>query len=121
MTSPAPDTEAEYFLPLPPIAGSERLVPITSWAEMYSEIQVTGVEFDEFWYESVEEGVAYFFRWIESPRSTILVVWDSDRPTHIECRTIGDILVPDKDAEPMQAEVVHLFRSAGYWQGEAHH
>ena len=121
MTSSTNDTEAEYFFPPPPIEGNERLVPIRSWAEMFFEMQVTNVEFNEFWYESVEEGVAYFFSWFGSPRSTILVVWDDDPSTHIECRTFGDILLPDAEATPIITEIIHLFRSAGYWQGEAHH
>ena len=115
------DTEAEYFFVSPPIPGNERLLQITSWEEIYLETQTTGVEFDEFWYESVEEGVAYFFVWLGPPRSTVLVVWDDNDPTHIECRTFGDVLVSEADTTPILAEVVHLFRSAGFWQGEANH
>ena len=121
MTSSRKHPEAGYDFPPPPIEGSERLVPIRSWADMFFEMQVTSVEFDAFWYESVEEGVAYFFSWLGSPRSTILVVYDDDPSTHIECRTVGDILLPEAEAIPIITEVIHLFRSAGYWQDEAHH
>ncbi len=114
-------TEAEYFFVSPPIPGNEGLLPITSWEDMYLETQTTGVEFDEFWYESVEEGVAYFFVWLGPPRSTVLVVWDNNGPTHVECRTFGDVLVSEADTVPILAEVVHLFRSAGFWRGEANH
>lgn len=119
-TSPN-DTEAEYSFVSPPIPGSERLSPITSWEGMYLETQTTGVVFDEFWYESVEEGAAYFFVWAGPPRSTVLVVWDDNGPTHVECRTYGDALVSEADTAPVLAEVVHLFRSAGYWQGQSSH
>jgi len=121
MSSPQNDTEAEYLFPPPPINGSERLVPITSWAEMFRETQITSVEFDAFWYESVEGGVAYFFKWLSVPRATVLVVWDKFKPTHVECRSVGDVLIPEADAAPILAEVVDLFRGAGFWQDEAHH
>jgi hypothetical protein len=48
--------------PRPPIQGNALLVPIKSWTEMHDETRVSGVEFDLFWYNSVTEGVAYFFR-----------------------------------------------------------
>jgi hypothetical protein len=53
----------------PPIPGTERLVPITSWPEMYIETEATKVEFDLFWYDCVLDGVAYFFRWLGEPRA----------------------------------------------------
>ena len=40
--------------------------------------------------DSVEDCNAYFFRWLGDPRSTVLVVWDKKKPTHIECRKSGD-------------------------------
>jgi len=43
--------------PPPPIPGDESLIPITSWESMYAETQITGVEFEQFWFDSVEEGV----------------------------------------------------------------
>ncbi|MBP5996713.1 MAG: hypothetical protein KAX99_00820 [Azonexus sp.] len=73
--------------PPPPIPGDELLIPITSWEAMYAETQVTGVDFEQFWFDSVEDEVAYFFRWAGEPRSTVLVVWTDDGPTHIECRS----------------------------------
>lgn len=47
---------------------------------MFREAAITGVEFDLFWYDSVEEGVAYLFSWLGEPRSTVLVVWNDERP-----------------------------------------
>jgi hypothetical protein len=121
MNSSRNDTEAKYLFPPPPINGSERLVPITSWAEMFRETQLTRVEFDAFWYERVEDGIAYFFKWLNVPRATVLVVWDDIKPTHIECRSAGDMIISEVDAAPILAEVVDLFRGAGFWEGEAHH
>lgn len=109
------DTKANGTFPPAPVKGSASLVPITTWAEMFSETQVTGVNFDEFWYESVEEGVAYFFSWFGNPRSTVLVVWNDKEPTHIECRKVGDQLASEIEAAPIHAEVTQLFRNAGFW------
>ncbi|MBS1191283.1 MAG: hypothetical protein H6R10_3075 [Rhodocyclaceae bacterium] len=121
MTTQPNDTQAESTFPPPPIKGSRRLVPITSWPDMFRERQVTGVEFDAYWYEGVEAGAVFFFRWLEGPRSTVLVVWDGRHPTHIECRSLGAALVSDSEAEPILAEVTQLFRDAGFWQGETIH
>lgn len=107
--------------PAPPIKGSRRLVPIRSWSEMFREVQVTGVEFEEFWYASVEDEVAYFFRWLGEPRCTVLVIWQDEGPTHVECRTLGDVEVLGSDAVFIAAEVAYLFRAAGFgWIGVLH-
>lgn len=101
--------------PQPPIQGSELLIPITSWESMYAETQVTGVEFEQFWFDSVEEGVAYFFSWLGDPRATALIVWTDDGPTHIECRTFGDQEVSSDESRAIVATVIVQFRKAGYW------
>ena len=88
------------------------LVPITSWPEMYRETTTTGAEFDEFWYETVEDRVAYFFRWLGEPRCTVLAVWDDRGLTHVECRKTGDIVVSATEAAPIVAELTHAFRNA---------
>jgi hypothetical protein len=103
------------------VEPSDRLTPITTWYEMFVETRVTGVEFDVFWYESVEAGFAYFFRWLGVPRATVLVVWNEQGPLHIECRTFGDQLVSAGDADPILAEVTMLFRAAGLLRGHATH
>ena len=97
------------------------LVPITSWPEMHGETQITNVEFDLFWYDSVADGVAYFFRWLGQPRSTVLVVWNDEGPTHIESRNMGDLLLSAEDSANITAEVTSAFRAAGYWRNMAHH
>ena len=56
--------------PPPPIPGNELLIPITSWEAMYAETRVTGVEFEQFWFDSVQDGVAYFFSWLGDPRAS---------------------------------------------------
>ena len=107
--------------PRSPIQGGALLVPITSWPEMHEETKATKVEFDLFWYDSVADGVAYFFRWLGEPRSTVLVVWNDKGPTHIECRAVGDVLVSPHDSASIAAEVTVAFRAAGYWQHMAEH
>ena len=113
MKSRTTDTETEAVFPPSPVAASELLVPITSWPEMIRETAVTGAEFDLFWYDSVEERVAYFFSWRGEPRATVLVVWDDGGPTHIECRKVGDTVTSESESIPIIAEVTHMFRSAG--------
>jgi hypothetical protein len=111
----------DVIFPPPPIEATEFLQPITSWEEMFSEMRVTGVDFDSFWDESIEEGVAYFFRWTGEPRATVLVVWDDQKPTHIECRTYGDDLLTDSLAAEIVEEVVTQFYKAGFWRNESRH
>ncbi len=115
------DTEVRTAFPPPPIAASELLVPITSWPEMFREATITGVEFDLFWYDSVKDGVAYFFSWLGEPRSTVLVVWTDDAPTHIECRKWKDILATPMECVPIITEVTQMFRSAGFWREQVNH
>ena len=107
--------------PPPPIAASGLLVPIRTWLEMVRETEITKVEFDAFWFESVKDRVAYFFRWLGEPRSTILVVWNDDGPTHIECRKVGDLLATEAESMPMIAEIAHMFRSAGFGRDKIDH
>lgn len=114
------DTKENTFPPSS-IVASYQLTPITSWPDMFHEAKLTGIEFDSFWYESVGEGAAYFFRWLGKPRSTVLVVWEDDGPTHIECRTFGDQLASTAESEPIVAEVMSLFYEAGYWQKATQH
>ena len=101
--------------PPPPVNGNDLLVPITTWVELFHETQVTGIELEEYWIEHVEVGVAYLFRWLGEPRATVLVVWNDEGPTHIECRTFGDSLVTAVESESIIAEVTKLFRDAGFW------
>jgi hypothetical protein len=105
--------------PPPPVCGTKRLVPITSWPEMHREVKVTGVEFEEFWHESVCDGVAYFFQWLGEPRGTVLAVFRRiDRVLSvIEAHKINDVPMSPEEALPVLAEVTHVFRAAGYWPG----
>jgi hypothetical protein len=109
--------EADF--PPSPIAASGLLEPIRTWVEMVREIEITKVEFDAFWFESVKDGVAYFFRWMGEPRSTILVVWNDDGPTHIECRKVGDLIASEAESRPMIAEITQMFRDAGFGRDKA--
>lgn len=121
MTNRANDSAAKAEFPPSPVAGSELLVPITSWPAMYRETEITGVEFDLFWYDSVEEGAACFFSWLGEPRSTVLVVWNDQGPTHIECRKGSDLLASPTESLPIIAAVMHMFRSAGFGTEKADH
>ena len=107
--------------PQPPIPGSELLIPITSWESMYAETQVTGVEFEQFWFDSVEEGMAYFFSWLGDPRATVLIVWTDEGPTHIESRTFGDTVVIGTGANAVVATAILQFRNEGYWPNLTEH
>jgi hypothetical protein len=115
------DTKAPTAFPPPPVVAGPLLVPITSWADMHQETAITGVQFDLFWFDRVEEGVAYFFSWSEEPRSTVLVVWDDRGTTHIECRKAGDLLATSTECLPIVAEVTQAFRNAGFWAEKAIH
>ena len=108
------DTKAEATFPSPPIAASELLAPITSWPEMFREETITGVEFDAFWYQSVEEGVAYFFRWLGEPRSTVLAIWDGEGFTHVECRKSGDLPLSTAESMPIIEEIARAIRNGGF-------
>ena len=121
MEEDSADTKLHEVFPPSPVSARELLVPIASWPEMHQESKSTKVEFDLFWYDSVRDGVAYFFRWLGEPRCTVLVVWDDDGPTHIECRTIGDRLVAEQNCLPIIAEITQAFRDAGFWQGAQSH
>jgi hypothetical protein len=121
MTNKTYDTKARAAFPPAPVAASEFLVPITSWPEMFRETEATGVEFDLFWYDSVEDGVAYFFSWLAEPRATVLVVWDVDGPTHIECRKEKDLSATEAESLPIIAAITHMFCSAGFWDKSASH
>lgn len=116
-----PKSDAMAPFPPPPISGTERLVPITSWPEMHRETEATKVEFDLFWYDCVLDGVAYFFRWLGEPRATVLVVWDDTAPTHIECRKWADVLLSEEELATIIVEVTHAFRAAGYWPDKTDH
>jgi hypothetical protein len=115
------ENDREIAFPPPPVVGTSVLVPIASWQDMLRETALMRVEFDAYWLEVVEEGVAYFFRWLGEPRCTVLVVWTEDRPTHIECRGTGDLELSPAECLPIVAAVTQVFRDAGFWRGDATH
>ena len=100
--------------PPSPIVGTDLLVPITSWEMMLEETRITGVEFDGFWLEQVESGVAYFFRWLANPRATVLVIWKDREVGHAECRGIGDRVFSKEEARAIVNRAVRLFEGSGY-------
>ena len=63
------DTELNANFPRPPVLATRQLEPLASWPALCREPPVTGIEFDLFWYECIEEEVAYFFRWTGMPRA----------------------------------------------------
>ena len=107
------DTRCDDRFPVPSLPSPSLLQPIRSWEEMYREVLVTGVEFDAFWYESVSEGAACFFRWMGEPRATVLVVLGPDELSHIECRRRGDVELSPAESLPIILEVTQLFRAVG--------
>lgn len=104
--------------PSPPVHGSELLAPITSWEQMHREAMDVGVEFEHFWFDSVQEHVAYFFRWLGQPRATVLVIWQDDRVTHVECRKMGDIAMTESELTPVNAELSRIFMNTSFTQGD---
>ena len=114
MSVRANDTQIVPPFPSCPVAAGSLLVPITSWPDMFRETEITGVEFSEFWYESVEDRVAYFFRWLGEPRATVLAIWESKQLTFVECRKSGDVPVSALEAMPIVTEVIRAFQSAGF-------
>jgi hypothetical protein len=98
--------------PAPPVSESRLLVPIPSWQEMYDECKTTGVEYEEFWDESVGAEVAYFFRWMGEPRSTVLVVWDGFGVLHVESRTNRDMPVSVEEGRLIEQEVRAVFKGS---------
>ena len=119
MTNPLTRPTTDF--PPPPVTTTPLLVPITSWADMHRETAITGVQFDLFWYDLVQEGVAYFFSWSGEPRATVLVVWDISGTTHIECCKAGDVPATATECLPIIAEVTQVFRKAGFWAEIANH
>jgi hypothetical protein len=117
----APTCEIEAPFPPPPIGRTRHLVPITSWTEMHQEATDMGIMFDLFWYQSVTEGAAYFFRWLSDPRCTVLVVWDDAGPTLVECRKRGDVLASDDETAPILGEIIAAFRAVGQWPEQLSH
>ena len=109
------------IFPPPPVKGSKLIRPITTWPDVFREAKVTGIIVDDFWHDSVEDGVAYFFRWLGEPRATVLAIWNDVMPTHIECRKNGDLPLTLEESERIVAEVTLLFRNAGFWQNHVTH
>lgn len=99
------DSASLEEFPLPRLEASAVLHPLRTWEAMYRETQVTGVEFEEFWYESALLGVACFFAWTGRPRATVLVVLDDAELHHVECRGIGDRRLSAVEAAPILLEV----------------
>lgn len=97
--------------PRSPIRASALLEPITSWSEMFREAQAVGVEFDEFWHQAVEDGVASFCRWLGEQRATVLVVHDESGITYVECRKVGDVQLSRIEAASIIAAVVRAYRT----------
>jgi len=116
-----PQTPPTTAFPPPPVTATPLLAPITSWADMHSETATTGVQFELFWYDRVQDGVAYFFSWSGEPRCTVLVVWDNSGTTHIECRKTGDLPATPTECLPIIAEVTQAFRTVGFSAETAKH
>ena len=80
---------------------------------MWEEVAVTGVDVDDFWLSGVENGVVYFFRWLGEPRATVLAVWSGDELHRVECRGVGDRLLPAAESVEIVGEVHQAFAASG--------
>jgi hypothetical protein len=109
------------YFPAPPIEPTPSLVPLVSWHDVVQEIATTGIEFDGFWLDSVREGVAFLFSWHGRVRATVLAVWEPGLLRHVECRTLGDTLLADEDADLIEIEVRRLFALVGFRSCEVIH
>lgn len=119
-TLPA-DLQLTGVFPHPPIEGDRTLVPIRTWLQMHHEAKETQVEFEYFWYEHVYCEVAYFFSWVGGDvRATVLVVWDCDGPTYIECRKLPDTLMDDEECAPIVNHVIRAFWTVGLIRPSQH-
>lgn len=79
------------------------------------------MEFDAFWYECVMLGAAYFFRWLDSPRSTVLVIWRDRELQHVEVRKAGDLEAAESERALVLSEVCRLFAEAGFGSRDVQH
>lgn len=109
MTILLPDTRSRDRFIVPPVAPSPLLTPIRTWLEMYRESLETGVVFDAFWYESVVDGTACFFRWTGEPRATVVAIYSSDGVLRVECRKRGGAEPTPAEMVPMRLEVTRVF------------
>lgn len=103
------DTE----FPPSPVAGTAFLRPLRSWREVYEENKVTETEFDAFWYQSVIDGIAYFYSWLGEPRATVLVVRDNAGGLFVECRTVGDRHLSSDESAPIVEHVTKAYSTIG--------
>jgi hypothetical protein len=101
--------------PRPPIGPHGNLSPIGSWAEMVAEMAATSVEFDAYWLDQAEAGIAHFYRWV-SPRSraTVLVVWSGKEVHSVCCRGPGDSPLRPKQLSAIEAQLREGFGRAGF-------
>lgn len=104
-----PDTRSRDRFVVPPIGPSILLHPIRTWQEMYRESLETGVVFDAFWYESVVDGTACFFRWTGEPRATVVAVYTEEQVLRVECRKRGDMEPTPAESAPILLEVARVF------------
>ena len=97
---------------LPRLEPSATLQPIGTWEGMCRELSVTGVEFDDFWFESARRGIACFFGWTGAVRATGLIVIDNKRILHLEARGVGDWRLASPEVDPIALEVWRMFWNA---------
>jgi len=115
------NTTTDGLFPPHPVESGSALVPIKSWADMFLETEVTGIEFDAFWYRIVEGGAGCYFRRMGVPRCTVLVLWNVDGPELIECRASGNRLLAAPEDDSIVAQVTQLFLAAGYFGAYPRH
>ena len=108
------DTPFNTIFPAWALDRTDDLVSIASWRDLHAETEVTGVEIDQFWCESIDDGVAYFFKWLGEPRATVLAVAGEQSLTFVECRQSWDKPVGQLAATEVVSTVVKAFGRAGF-------
>lgn len=103
---------ADSPFPRSPIAESEHIRPLDTWAQIHRECQPFGLELDAFWYEAVRDGICYLFCWVGPSPAIVLVVLEDNEITWIESKVLkpGDC---DDSISKIEATVLRAFRESG--------
>jgi hypothetical protein len=101
--------------PVPPIQGTDLLIPIASAEDLLREHKEMEIVFDNCWMSGVISwNTAYFFRWSGEIPAVVLVIFERNRLTHIECLTRGGSPVPTPQRSTILSSVVQSFEDEGY-------
>jgi hypothetical protein len=106
-------------LPFPalPTAGSDCLIPLSSFNHLVDEHRAMGIPLDNFWVRSVLSPAwktACFFKWCGEIPALVLAVFGGNELTHVECLAQGDEQVPAPHRAQILENVIRAFAAAGF-------